>query len=181
MVHHPKEVLRKGDEVQVKVLEVSRENHRIGLGLKQATEDPWDDIISHFEVGKIVEGKIFRILEKGVIVELEMDVEGIISSDTFSSEIKKKIMDGLKQHQQIQCEVLEVRPEDKKVLLSLAEGFIPSEIPAEEVAPEPEEAISLDEPEVDQQQSEEIETESTEAEEHEPSSDEETVSEQTEE
>ena len=90
-------------------------------------------------------------------------------------------MDGLKQHQQIQCEVLEVRPEDKKVLLSLAEGFIPSEIPAEEVAPEPEEAISLDEPEVDQQQSEEIETESTEAEEHEPSSDEETVPEQTEE
>jgi len=180
VVHHPKEVLRKGDEVEVKVLEVSRENHRIGLGLKQAAEDPWDDIISHFEVGKTVEGKVFRILDKGVIVELEMDVEGIIPFDSFSAETKKQIMGGLKQQQLIQCEVSEVRPEDKKVLLSLAEGFFPSEISAEEVVSEPEEETSPEEPEVDEKQSEEVESESAEAEEYEPSV-EETVPEETEE
>ena len=171
VVHHPKEVLRKGDEVEVKVLEVSRENHRIGLGLKQATEDPWDDIISHFEVGKTVEGKVFRVLDKGIIVELDMDVEGIIPADSLPAETKKPIMDGLKQKQQIECEVVEVRPEDKKVLLSLAEGFVPAEPEAEEEASEPEEASPV-EAEVDQQESEEVEGETGEGEESEPSDEE---------
>ena len=171
VVHHPKEVLRKGDEVEVKVLEVSRENHRIGLGLKQATEDPWDDIISHFEVGKTVEGKVFRVLDKGIIVELDMDVEGIIPAESLPSETKKQIMDGLKQQQQIECEVVEVRPEDKKVVLSLAEGFVPAEPEAEEEASEPEEASPV-EAEVDEQESEEVEGETGEGEESEPSDEE---------
>ncbi|MEE2877305.1 MAG: 30S ribosomal protein S1 [Candidatus Neomarinimicrobiota bacterium] len=153
VVHHPKEILRKGDEVEVKVLEVSRENHRIGLSLKHATEDPWDDIISHFEVGKTVEGKVFRLLDKGIIVELEMDVEGIIPADALPSERKKQIMDGLKQQQQIQCEVVEVKPEDKKIVLSLADGFILTESPAEEESSEAEEEAHAD-AEIDDQQPE---------------------------
>ena len=54
VVRHPKEILRKGEEVEAKILEVSQENHRIALGLKQASEDPWDDIITHFSIGKIL-------------------------------------------------------------------------------------------------------------------------------
>ncbi len=121
VVHHPKEILKKGDEVDIKVLEVSRENHRIGLGLKQASEDPWDDIVTHFNIGKSVNGKVIRVLDKGIIVGLEKDVEGIIVSDSLSSKIKDQ-METLKPEDAILCEVVEVRPEEKKVLLSFIDA-----------------------------------------------------------
>ncbi|MFL3051225.1 MAG: 30S ribosomal protein S1 [Candidatus Neomarinimicrobiota bacterium] len=121
VVHHPKEILKKGDKVDIKVLEVSRENHRIGLGLKQASEDPWDDIIAHFSIGKSVNGKVIRVLDKGIIIGLEKDVEGIIVSDSLSSKTKDQ-METLKPEDDMLCEVVEVRPEEKKVLLSFIEA-----------------------------------------------------------
>jgi|TARA_Y100000310_G_scaffold168881_2_gene168918 small subunit ribosomal protein S1 len=133
VVRHPKEILRKGEEVEAKVLEVSQENHRIALGLKQASEDPWDDIITHFSVGKIVGGTIIRTLDKGIIVELEMDVEGIVPADSQSEDERDP---SLKEGQEIQCEVVEVKPEDKKVMLTFVDVPTPAEAPAEEEASE---------------------------------------------
>lgn len=133
VVRHPKEILRKGEEVEAKVLEVSQENHRIALGLKQASEDPWDDIITHFSVGKIVGGTVIRTLDKGIIVELEMDVEGIVPADSQSEDERDA---SLKEGQEIQCEVVEVKPEDKKVMLTIVDVPTPAEAPAEEEASE---------------------------------------------
>ena len=133
VVRHPKEVLRKGEEVEAKILEVSQENHRIALGLKQASEDPWDDIITHFSVGKIVGGTVIRTLDKGIIVELEMDVEGIVPADSMSEDERNP---SLKEGQEIQCEVVEVKPEDKKVMLTFVDVPTPAEAPAEEEASE---------------------------------------------
>ena len=129
VVRHPKEILRKGEEVEAKILEVSQENHRIALGLKQASEDPWDDIITHFSVGKIVGGTVMRTLDKGIIVELEMDVEGIVPTDSLSEDERDP---SLKEGQEIQCEVVEVKPEDKKVILTFVDVPTPTEAPAEE-------------------------------------------------
>ena len=133
VVRHPKEILRKGEEVEAKILEVSQENHRIALGLKQASEDPWDDIITHFSVGKIVSGTVIRTLDKGIIVELEMDVEGIVPADSQSEDERDP---SLKEGQEIQCEVVEVKPEDKKVILTFVDVPTPAEAPAEEEASE---------------------------------------------
>ena len=133
VVRHPKEILRKGEQVEAKVLEVSQENHRIALGLKQASEDPWDDIITHFNVGKIVGGTVIRTLDKGIIVELEMDVEGIVPADSQSEDERDP---SLKEGQEIQCEVVEVKPEDKKVILTFVDAPAPAEAPAEEEASE---------------------------------------------
>ena len=133
VVRHPKEILRKGEEVEAKILEVSQENHRIALGLKQASEDPWDDIITHFSVGKIVGGTVIRTLDKGIIVELEMDVEGIVPADSQSEDERDP---SLKEGQEIQCEVVEVKPEDKKVILTFVDVPAPAEAPAEEEASE---------------------------------------------
>ncbi len=133
VVRHPKEILRKGEEVETKILEVSQENHRIALGLKQASEDPWDDIITHFSVGKIVGGTVIRALDKGIIVELEMDVEGIVPADSQSEDERDP---SLKEGQEIQCEVVEVKPEDKKVILTFVDVPTPAEAPAEEEASE---------------------------------------------
>ena len=133
VVRHPKEILRKGEEVEAKILEVSQENHRIALGLKQASEDPWDDIITHFKVGKIVGGTVIRTLDKGIIVELEMDVEGIVPADSQSEDERDP---SLKEGQEIQCEVVEVKPEDKKVMLTFVDVPTSAEAPAEEEASE---------------------------------------------
>ena len=133
VVRHPKEILRKGEEVETKILEVSQENHRIALGLKQTSKDPWDDIITHFSVGKIVGGTVIRTLDKGIIVELEMDVEGIVPADSLSEDERDP---SLKEGQEIQCEVVEVKPEDKKVILTFVDVPAPAEAPAEEEASE---------------------------------------------
>ena len=129
VVRHPKEILRKGEEVEAKILEVSQENHRIALGLKQASEDPWDGIITHFSIGKIVGGTVIRTLDKGIIVELEMDVEGIVPADSLSEDDRDP---SLKEGQEIQCEVVEVKPEDKKVILTFVDVPTPAEVPTEE-------------------------------------------------
>ncbi|HEX6309887.1 MAG TPA: 30S ribosomal protein S1, partial [Longimicrobiales bacterium] len=77
-VQHPSEVLRKGDDVQVVVLGVDPENKRISLGLKQTQEDPWDSLAHQYGAGVEKTGKVVRLLDDGVVVDLGDDVEGFI-------------------------------------------------------------------------------------------------------
>jgi len=76
IVRHPKEILGRDEVVEVQILEVSRESRRISLGLKQIEEDPWPGLSKIFKSGKKVEGEIVRVLDKGIILGLEHDVEG---------------------------------------------------------------------------------------------------------
>lgn len=117
VVRHPKEILERGLEVEVRVLEVSRESRRIALGLKQAEEDPWPAIKDHFRQGKKVSGSVIRVLDKGLILGLDMDVEGIVPSRVFTQEGQKEMLSQLTPGMMASCEVMEVRPDDKKVVL----------------------------------------------------------------
>ncbi len=117
VIRHPKEILEKNQEVEVRVLEVSRESRRISLGLKQVSDDPWPEIIQKFAGGITVEGEIIRVLDKGIIVQLEMDVEGIIPITKFSKRDRKNIARKFKTGETIEAVVMEVKPDDKKVIL----------------------------------------------------------------
>jgi len=117
VIRHPKEILENNQEVEVKVLEVSLENRRISLGLKQIEEDPWSEIQKFFETGKEVSGTIFRVLEKGLILELEKGIEGIIPFNNMNKKEKKSIMNSFMQGDSITGVVMEVKPEEKKVFL----------------------------------------------------------------
>jgi len=121
VVKHPKEVIEKGQELEVRVLEVSRENRRISLGLKQVEEDPWPELVKHFETGKKVKGTIIRVLDKGIIVELEKDVEGIVPLGSFSKRERKVSTKDYKTGASLEAIVMEVKPDDKKVILYLDE------------------------------------------------------------
>ena len=70
--------MEKDKEIEVRILEVSRDNRRISLGLKQTEDDPWPELSKIFESGKEIEGEIVRILDKGIILSLEHNVEGIV-------------------------------------------------------------------------------------------------------
>jgi small subunit ribosomal protein S1 len=116
-VRHPKEILNKGDEVKVRVLDVSRENRRIALGLKQVEDDPWEKIEAHFTSGKQVKGEIIRILDKGVILQMEMDIEGIIPLRDIPKRDRKKVTEHLSPGEVLEVTVQEISTDDKKVVL----------------------------------------------------------------
>jgi len=77
-VGHPSEVLKKGDKVDVKVLNIDKESRRISLGLKQVTDDPWPEIQYRYPVGMTVTGRVVRVIDRGAIVLIDGEVEGFV-------------------------------------------------------------------------------------------------------
>jgi small subunit ribosomal protein S1 len=117
VIRHPKEILEKDQELEIIILEISRDNRRIALGLKQLTNDPWPDIIKHYKTGKEVSGTIIRVLEKGIILDLEMDVEGIIPFGKKLKKERKEVVLQLNPGDSVSGNVMEVKPDDKKIIL----------------------------------------------------------------
>tara|TARA_B110000196_G_scaffold71343_1_gene61156 strand:+ start:6755 stop:8656 length:1902 start_codon:yes stop_codon:yes gene_type:complete len=117
VVRHAKDVLEKEQEVDVAILEVSRENRKISLGLKQVQDDPWAAIVDHFESGKEVSGGIIRVLDKGIIIQLEMDVEGIIPFGKMSKKDRRALASQYEVSANLSGIVMKVSPEDKKIIL----------------------------------------------------------------
>jgi len=117
VVKHPKEVVEKDQEIEVRILEISRENRRISLGFKQVGDDPWPDIVNHYEAGKEVSGEIIRVLDKGIIIQLEMGVEGIIPFGKMSKKDRRALANQYEIGANLSGIVMKVSPEDKKVVL----------------------------------------------------------------
>ena len=117
VVRHSKDVLEKGQEVEVSVLEVSRENRKISLGLKQLTPDPWSEIVDFYESGKEVSGQILRVLDKGIIIQLDLNVEGIIPFGKMSKKDRRSLASQYEVGANLSGIVMKVAPEDKKVIL----------------------------------------------------------------
>ena len=80
----PAEYLAEGQEVDVKVLEVNRQERRISLGLKQMTEEPWTAAARSHPVGSVVEGKVTKLTNFGAFVEIEKGVEGLLHVSDLS-------------------------------------------------------------------------------------------------
>ena len=85
-VEHPSEVLQKGEDVQVMVLDVDAENKRISLGLKQLLDDPWPTISERFAPGVESPGSVTRVQDKGMVVDLGDDIEGFVPGSHASIE-----------------------------------------------------------------------------------------------
>jgi len=121
VVRHPKETVKKEENVEVRILEISREKRRIALGLKQVIDDPWPKLMKKFETGKEITGEIIRILEKGIILQLEDDVEGIVPFGGKSKKSRKEVLTKLSAGDSLTGHVMEVKPDDKKVVVFIEE------------------------------------------------------------
>ncbi|MCK5552128.1 MAG: 30S ribosomal protein S1, partial [Deltaproteobacteria bacterium] len=77
-IKHPAEIYKKDQEVEAVVLNIDRENERFSLGIKQLTEDPWEEIPNKYRIGERVKGKVTNITDFGVFIELEDGIEGLI-------------------------------------------------------------------------------------------------------
>jgi small subunit ribosomal protein S1 len=120
-VRHPGEVLKKGEEIDVMILGIDLDNRRISLGHKQVLDNPWDNLETLYGEGKDTEGKIVRIIDKGVIVELPMGVDGFVPVSQLAFYPIKNIGDSFKIDDTLNLRVIEFDAENKKVVLSATE------------------------------------------------------------
>ncbi|MBA4311762.1 MAG: 30S ribosomal protein S1 [Chlorobiaceae bacterium] len=120
-IRHPGEVVKKGEKLEVIILGIDVEQRRISLGHKQVKENPWDTFGDLYKIGTESSGKIVRLIEKGVIVELPQGVDGFVPISQLSMTPLKNIADAFKVNDELPLRVLEFDKESKKIVLSVVE------------------------------------------------------------
>ncbi len=120
-VRHPGELVRRGQELEVVVLSVDPEHRRIALGHKQLQPDPWDYFVEKYQVGAETEGRIVRILDRGVIVELPDGVDGFVPVSQLSFAPVPVIADYFQVGDVLPLKVVELDREARKIVLSAVE------------------------------------------------------------
>ncbi len=143
-IGHPSEVLKIGDEVEVKILNLDKERERIQLGYKQLQARPWDNIDEKYPVGMVLERKVVRIRPFGAFVELEPGVDGLVHISQCALTRVAKVEDALQPDQMVKVKVLGVDPEAHRISLSVREALadevsdsnLVEDIPGEEPLPE---------------------------------------------
>ncbi len=119
-INHPSELLKIGDEIEVKVLKYDAEKNRVSLGMKQLQDDPWDKVKDTLELGNRYKGKVTNIAEYGVFVDLGDNIEGLIRTSELNWTNKninpnKIVSIG----EELEIKVVEIDDEKRRVSLSL--------------------------------------------------------------
>lgn len=119
-IKDPREVVREGLQLEVKVLTIDREARKIALGLKQVKADPWADVQSRFPEGEVVTGRVTKLMDFGAFVELGEGVEGLIPMGEMSFERRlKSAAEVLKEGDAVKVRVMSVDMARKRISLSL--------------------------------------------------------------
>ena len=118
-IQHPSEVMKKNDTVEVKVIKIDHENRRISLGLKQLSEDPWEEIAKKYAVGTDCLGTIGKVLDRGLIVELDDQIEGFVPTQQIGTDEIKDPTSMFKPGEEIPMQVIEFDRNQHKVILSI--------------------------------------------------------------
>jgi small subunit ribosomal protein S1 len=119
-VKHPSKVVSIGDEVEVVVLSVDLDNHRISLGMKQTEPNPWELVTQKYQVGDVIRGKIRNITDFGIFVGIEEGVDGLIHvSDISWTERIKHPQDLYKKGDEVEAKVLQIDVENMRFSLGI--------------------------------------------------------------
>jgi len=122
-IRHPSELVKKNQELEVKVLKFDVHARRIALGHKQINQDPWDEFEQKYAVGAETPGEISQIIEKGVIVILPGDVDGFVPVSHLLQGGVKDIHSSFKIGDELPLRVIEFDKENKRIILSALEYF----------------------------------------------------------
>ncbi|MEK0431074.1 MAG: ribosomal protein [Gemmatimonadota bacterium] len=129
-VQHPSEVVKKGDAVDVVILNIDAENKRISLGLKQASEDPWLRIGETYPVGTELPGTVARLMDKGVVVDIGNDIEGFVPLSHFEGQVNSPA-DVAWEAMRMNVRILEVDPIHRRIVLGVVDIPAGQDRPAE--------------------------------------------------
>ena len=135
-VEHPSEIIQKGDEVQVLVLDVDAEAKRISLGIKQLTDDPWPEISERFSAGVEPAGSVARVQEKGVVVDLGDDIEGFVPTSHSGVDDEEKLPEYFRAGEALELKVIESDAANRRIVLEV--GTLPERMDVPEPPPEEE-------------------------------------------
>ena len=118
-IAHAKEFVKKEDNIELIILEISDKDRKIFLGMKQMTENPWPEIKKQYLSGQEIKGTFNNLTDSGMIISLENDIEGFVSVDKISKKLRKNYLSSIKQGELVDLLVVEVEEKDKKVILML--------------------------------------------------------------
>ncbi len=118
-IQHPSELMKKGDKIDIKILRIDHDNRRISLGFKQLKDDPWPELSRKFSMGTECLGTITRVLDRGVTVELDGDVEGFVPTNQLGRADLENAEGVFKEGEQIPLQVIEFDRQAHKIILSV--------------------------------------------------------------
>lgn len=118
-IGHPSEVLSEGQEVEVKVLSVDREQGRVSLGMRQLAPNPWRTAETKYEKGSTVTGRVTKVEAFGAFVELEPGVEGLVHISELEHRRVNRVTEVLNVGDMPEVQILEVDPKKKRISLSV--------------------------------------------------------------
>jgi small subunit ribosomal protein S1 len=132
-INHPSEVLKKGDEIEAVVLEVDKANQRIAVGIKQLSQDPWENIDQYYKVGDLVTGNVTKLASFGAFIGLQHDIDGLVHISQISEERVDKIKNVLKAGQEVTARVIKIDKSDRRIGLSIkAANYSQEQLKAEQ-------------------------------------------------
>ena len=117
-IRDPKELFKKGDEVEAAVLKIDKDNEKFSLGIKQLLRNPWDDVPSKYPVGTKITGKITSVADFGVFVELEEGIEGLVYASEVGKDVEN-LREAVKVGDEVEALVVRVDSHEQKVALSM--------------------------------------------------------------
>jgi len=127
-IKHPSELFKKGQKVEAVVLRIDKEKERLSLGYKQLTRDPWEDEIpQRYKLGETAVGKVTKITDFGVFVELEGGVEGLVHISETGLEPPARLEEKFKVQDALTMKIIKVDREERKIALSLREHQMDAE------------------------------------------------------
>ena len=119
-IKHPSELFKKGQKVEAVVLRIDKEKERLSLGYKQLKNDPWDDEIpNRYAVGDVAVGKVSKVADFGIFVELDGGVEGLIHISEAGFDPQAKLEEKFKLQDEVTAKIIKVDREERKIALSL--------------------------------------------------------------
>lgn len=118
-IKHPTEVVNVGDVIEVEVLDFDKDKEKIALSLKQTQKQPWETAAEKYSVGSVVEGKVVRLVDFGAFVELELGLDGLVHISQISEKHIAKPSEELHVGQKVEVKVLDIKPEEKRISLSM--------------------------------------------------------------
>src|SRR5882724_4092527 len=134
-INHPSEVLKKGDEVEAIVLEVDKANQRIAVGVKQLSQDPWENIDKLYKVGDLVTGNVTKLASFGAFIGLQHEIDGLVHISQISEDRVDKIKNVLKVGQEVTARVIKIDKSDRRIGLSIkAANYSQEQLKAEQAA-----------------------------------------------
>ena len=121
-VEHPSEVVQKGEEIDVMVLDVDAENKRISLGIKQTLDDPWPSISQRMAPGVEVDGTVVRVQDKGVVVDLGDDIEGFVPASHSGVEDALRLEEYYGPGVPVSLRIIESDATNRRIVLEVTEA-----------------------------------------------------------